>query len=42
MQFTKQSLDQMLNHRERILALYNEEQAGGNVTLADQSETRGY
>jgi hypothetical protein len=41
-QFVKQSLDQMLNHRERILALYNEEKAGGNVALADQSCRRDY
>lgn len=41
MQFVKQTLDQMLNHRERILALYNAEQAGGNVTLSDMSNTHG-
>jgi hypothetical protein len=41
MQFTKQTLDQMLNHRERVLALYNAEIAGGNVTLSDMSDTMG-
>jgi len=41
MQFVKQTLDQMLNHRERILALYNAEKAGGNVTLSDMSGRTG-
>ena len=41
MQFVKQPLDQMLNHRERILALYNAERAGGNVTLSDMSNESG-
>jgi hypothetical protein len=40
MQFVKQTLDQMLNHRERILALYNAELAGGNVTITDMSNRR--
>ena len=38
MTFTKRSLADVLEHRERILGMYNREQAGGNVVLADQSE----
>lgn len=42
MTFTKRSLSDVIDHRERILAMYNRELAGGNVVLADQSEgTRG-
>jgi hypothetical protein len=36
------SLLEVMEIRERFLALYNEEQAGGNVALADQSSRRGY
>ena len=37
MTFTKRGLSEVMNHRERVLALYNNELAGGNVTLADMS-----
>jgi hypothetical protein len=34
---TNRSLAEVMDMRERFLALYNEEKAGGNVALADQS-----
>jgi hypothetical protein len=36
-QFTKRTLQELLDDRERLLALYNAEQAGGNVTLANMN-----
>lgn len=36
-QFSKRSLQELLDDRERLIALYNMEQAGGNVTLANQN-----